>query len=89
MDADFIMYIGRSTMETALMLAAPILTVTLVTGLLVAMIQAVTSIRDMTMGVILKILCVGLSILIFGGWMLGVAVEFTQEMFLHMRTMGG
>ena len=89
MDADFIMYIGRTTMETALLLAAPILTVTLVVGLLVAMIQAVTSIRDMTMGVILKILCVGLSILVFGSWMMDIAVEFTNEMFLHMRTMGG
>ena len=89
MDADFIMYIGRSTMETALLLAAPILTVTLVIGLLVAMLQAVTSIRDMTMGVILKILCVGLSILIFGGWMMDIAVEFTMRMFVHMREMGG
>jgi len=89
MDADFIMYIGRRTMETALLLAAPVLTVTLVIGLLVAILQAVTSIRDMTMGVILKILCVGLSILIFGGWMLSMAVEFTSEMFLHMRAMGG
>lgn len=89
MDADFIMYIGRSTMETALLLAAPVLTVTLVIGLVVAMLQAVTSIRDMTMGVILKILCVGLSILVFGGWMMDVAVEFTMQMFVHMRDMGG
>ncbi len=89
MNSDFVMYIGRSTMETALLLATPVLAITLVVGLLVAMLQAITSIRDMTMGVILKIVCVGLSILLFGGWMLDVAVEFTTRMFEHMRDMGG
>ena len=88
MDSDFVMYVGRSTMETALLLVGPVLAVTLVVGLLVAMIQAVTSIRDMTMGVIIKILCVGISILIFGGWMMNVAVEFTARMFSHMRDLG-
>jgi len=87
-DSDFVMYVGRSTMETALMLVGPVLAVTLVVGLLVAMLQAVTSIRDMTLGVIVKILCVGISILVFGGWMMNVAVEFTMRMFTHMREMG-
>ena len=89
MDSDFVLYIGRTTMETALLLATPVLAITLVVGLLVAMLQAITSIRDMTMGVILKIVCVGLSVMLFGGWMLDVAVEFTTRMFLHMRDMGG
>ena len=89
MSSDFVMYIGRSTMETALLLVTPVLTITLVVGLLVAMIQAVTSIRDMTMGIILKIFCVGISVLLFGGWMLDVAIEFTARMFAHIRDMGG
>ena len=89
MSSDFIMYIGRSTIETALLLVTPVLVVTLVIGLIVAMIQAVTSIRDMTMGIILKIFCVGISVLIFGGWMLNMAVEFASRMFMHMRDMGG
>ena len=76
-------------LETDLLLGGPVLGGTLVVGLLVGMIQAVTSIRDMTMGVIIKILCVGVSVLIFGGWMLDVAVEFTMRMFSHMRDMGG
>ena len=88
MDADFVMYIGRSTMETTLLLVAPVLGVTLAVGLVVAMIQAVTSIRDMTMGVIVKIVCVGISIMIFGGWMMTVAIEFTTRMFTHMRDLG-
>ena len=72
-----------------MLLAAPVLGVTLVIGLLVAMIQAVTSIRNMTMGMVLKLAGVGITVLIFGGWMLHVAVSFTQEIFSHMRSFGG
>ena len=48
------------------MLSAPILSITLVVGFLVAMIQAVTSIRDMTMGMVLKLAGVGVSLLLVG-----------------------
>ena len=89
MTGDFVLYLGRQTMETALMLAAPVLGVTLVVGFLVAMIQAVTSVRDMTMGLVLKLVCVAGTILIFGSWMLNVAVDFTQLVFSHMQTAGG
>ncbi len=89
MTPEFVLYIGRRAMETALLLATPVLGVTLVVGFLVAMIQAVTSIKDMTMGMVLKLLCVGVTMLLFGGWMLHVAVGFTAEVFGHLRGMGG
>jgi len=48
----------------------------------------VTSIRDMTMGMVVKLACVGLTLLAFGGWMTRIAVEFTREMFNHMQSIG-
>ena len=89
MSGDFILYIGRRTMETALLLAAPVLGLTLVVGFIVAMIQAVTSVRDMTMGMVLKLLCVGVAVLVFGGWMMNVAVDFTTQVFNEMQKLGG
>ena len=89
MNGEFVLYLGRRTMETALLLATPVLGVTLVIGFVVAMLQAITSIRDMTMGMVLKLLCVGLAILVFGGWMMHVAVGFATEIFGHMRGIGG
>ena len=88
MDADFVLNIGRRALETALLLAAPVLGVTLVIGVLVAMLQAVTSIRDMTMGMVLKIAGVGLTMLVAGGWMMQIAVSFTAEVFNHMQSIG-
>ncbi len=88
MDADLVLFIGRRAMETAMLMAAPVLVVALVIGVVVAMIQAVTSIRDMTMGLVLKIACIGITLLICGGWMLQVAVGFTSEIFNHMQAVG-
>ena len=88
MDAELMLYLGRRALETALLLAAPVLTVTLAVGLLVAMLQAVTSIRDMTMGLVVKLACVGVTLLICGSWMMQVAVGFASEIFNHMESLG-
>ena len=88
MDGDLILYLGRRTLETALLLSAPVLAVTLVLGVVVALLQAVTSIRDMTMGMVLKLAGVGITMLVAGGWSLRIAVDFTQEIFDHVQALG-
>ena len=85
MDGDFVLHISRRTLEVALMLSAPALVMALGVGLLTAMLQAVTSIRDMTLGMVMKIVAVALTVLVFGGWMLQVAIGFTYEIFNHMK----
>jgi flagellar biosynthetic protein FliQ len=81
-----VLYVGKQALWTALMLAGPMLAVALVVGLATAMLQAVTSIRDMTLGLVLKIAGVGLTVLLISGWMLHVAVGFAKEIFNHMQT---
>ena len=88
MTVEFVLYLGRRTLETALLLAGPVLLVTLVIGFVVSMFQAVTSIRDMTMGLVVKLVFVGLTLLVFGSWMTQVAIGFTVEMFNHMQSVG-
>jgi len=88
MNPDLVLHIGRRALETALLVATPVLVSTLIVGVLVAMLQAVTSVRDMTMGMVLKIACVGIMLMIFGGWMMQVAVAFTNEVFTHMQAVG-
>jgi flagellar biosynthetic protein FliQ len=88
MDATLILHLGRRMVETALVLAGPALAVTLVTGFLTAMAQAVTSIRDMSMGMVVKLAAVAITLLICGGWMVEVASEFLIEVFHHMQALG-
>jgi flagellar biosynthetic protein FliQ len=88
MDGNLAIYLGRRALETALLLSAPVLGVTLVVGVVVAMLQAVTSVRDMTMGLVFKLATVGVTLLICGSWMMRVAVAFTAEIFNHMQAVG-
>jgi len=88
MDGDLVLYLARRTFETALLLAAPTLVVTLVIGFVVAMLQAVTSIRDQTMGQVIKLAAVALIMLVTGSWTLQVAVDFTTEVLNHLAALG-
>jgi len=88
MNEALVLYIGCRTLETALLLAAPVLCVMMAVGFLVAMLQAVTTIRDMTVGMVIKLGCLGLTLLFLGGWMMEVAVGFAHEVFNHLQTVG-
>ncbi len=87
MNPDMVVYIGRRTLETAMLIAAPCLIIVLITGLSTAIFQAVTSVRDMTLGMVLKIAGVGVALLLFGGWMLQTLLGFTHEVFTYMQAM--
>jgi flagellar biosynthetic protein FliQ len=86
MDGELVLYIARRSLETGLMLLAPVLCVTLVIGFGTAILQAVTSIRDMTMGTVLKLACIGITLLLSGNWMIQVTVGFTNEIFGMIQT---
>lgn len=76
----------QSTLKLALMLAAPMLLLALAAGLLVSIFQAVTSIHEMTLTFIPKILAVVLGLFLFLPWMVNKIIAFTTEMF--QRTAG-
>jgi flagellar biosynthetic protein FliQ len=88
MDSSFALYLGRQTLETALLLAAPILLTCMIVGVTVTLLQAVTSIRDMTLTLVPKLIAVGVVILLLGGWMLQVALRFANEIFAHIQNIG-
>jgi len=88
MNSSFVLYLGRYTLETALLLSAPILITCMVVGVTVTLFQAVTSIRDMTLTIVPKLLAVGAVILLFGGWTLQVMLRFATDIFAHIQNIG-
>ncbi|MCK5171951.1 MAG: flagellar biosynthetic protein FliQ [Planctomycetes bacterium] len=88
MDTNYILYLGRYTLETALLLAAPILIVCMVVGILVSLFQTVTSLRDMTLTMVPKLVGVAVTSLLFGNWMLQVIMRFTIEIFNEIQAYG-
>ncbi len=88
MDSSFVIYLGRQTLETALLVSAPILLTCVIVGVVVTLFQAVTSIRDMSLTVVPKLMAVGFITLLFGNWMLAALLKFTNEIFSHIQNIG-
>jgi len=78
---DLVLNLGRETLKTAALVSAPLLLSTLVIGLVVSLIQAVTQINEATLTFIPKMLIVGLVILIAGPWMLDQLTTYTTNLF--------
>lgn len=85
MDSSYVLYLGRHTLETALLLSAPILITCMVVGVVVTLLQAVTSIRDMTLTIVPKLLAVSMVTILFGSWMLQVLLRFTTDIFSQIQ----
>jgi flagellar biosynthetic protein FliQ len=88
MDSSFALYLGRHTLETAVVVAAPILLTCMIVGLVITLFQAVTSIRDMSLTIVPKLLAVSAVIMLFGGWTLQMVLRFFTEIFGHIQNIG-
>ena len=78
MSADFALALSFEMVWTAMIIAAPILGLALLVGLLVSIFQVVTQIQEMSLTFIPKIITVALSLIAFGPWMLRTLVEFAR-----------
>ncbi|MDL2259613.1 flagellar biosynthesis protein FliQ [Deltaproteobacteria bacterium OttesenSCG-928-K17] len=83
MTPEFIIDFGRQAMQMVLLLALPMLGVGLVVGLTVSIFQATTSIQEMTLQFIPKIICISLTLVIVGPWMLEELRDFTANILLN------
>ena len=81
MSPETVMTIGSRALEITLMLAAPMLLVALVTGLIVGAFQAATQINEMTLSFIPKLIAIAAALMVAGPWMLKVLVGYTRELF--------
>ncbi|MBS0418243.1 MAG: flagellar biosynthesis protein FliQ [Proteobacteria bacterium] len=81
MSPETVMTIGSRALEITLLLAAPLLVVALVTGLIIGAFQAATQINEQTLSFIPKLLAMALALVIAGPWMLKVLLSYTHELF--------
>ena len=87
MDAAQLIDLGRESLWIAVKVAAPLLGVALAIGLLVGILQAATSIQEMTLSFIPKLAIMVLALVIFGGWQIAVMVDFFQRIFERIPTL--
>lgn len=79
MTEEFIIGFGREAIETTLLVAAPMLGMGLLVGLVVSIFQAVTQIQEMTLTFIPKILAVMFALVLFFPWMMRIIIKFTTD----------
>lgn len=84
MTSEFITGFFMEAIQTAMMLAGPMLLVGLVVGILVSIFQAATSINEMTLVFVPKMLGVALALLVFFPWMLRIIIDFTSKLFINL-----
>jgi len=79
MTPETVMTMGRQAMEVTLMVAAPLLLVALLIGLVVSIFQAATQINEATLSFIPKLVGVFVTMVVAGPWMISVMVDYMRQ----------
>lgn len=87
MTPESVMNLGRDAMEITLMVAAPILVIVLVIGLVVSIFQAATQINEQTLSFIPKLVGVFVALVFAGPWMLTTMVDYMRIVFTSIPAM--
>ena len=78
---DAVLDIARDTIFNIVIVAAPLLLVSLIVGLIISIFQTVTSIQEQTLTFVPKILAVFITIMLAGSWMMNTVIEFMQTLW--------
>jgi len=84
MNQSDVLKLAQDAIRTVLMMSLPMLISSLVIGLLISIIQAVTQIQEATLSFVPKIIAVLISLIIFGPWLLNIITEFTTNLFTNV-----
>jgi flagellar biosynthetic protein FliQ len=80
--------LAREALWTSLLVGGPILGITLVVGIVISLIQAVTQVNEMTLTFVPKLVAVFVGMLIFGPWMMETMLSFSANLFANMASYG-
>ncbi|NYT35515.1 flagellar biosynthesis protein FliQ [Allopusillimonas soli] len=80
MNAETVMSMTYQALKIALVMAGPLLLVTLVVGLVISIFQAATQINEMTLSFIPKLLAVAAALVLLGPWLVTTMVDYIQRL---------
>ena len=81
MDTAMVVDLARQALWITMLISAPMLLVALGVGLIIGIFQAATSINEQTLSFIPKLLALGLTAAVFGGWMINSLVDYTKVLY--------
>lgn len=84
MTPEMVTELGRQALETTLLISAPFLGLSLVVGLTVSALQAMTQLNEATLSFVPKVLTMFAAIVVFMPWVLGVMTTFMTQLFTNI-----
>lgn len=88
MTENFIIDMFVQVLVLIIKVSAPMLLVSLAVGLIISILQTITSIQEQTLTFVPKLLAILLTIIIAGNWILTTLKEFTIELFQFQNYLG-
>lgn len=81
MDEAYLITLAQNAITVMLVIAGPILLISLLIGTIISLIQAATQVNEVTMTFIPKIIGIGLVLILLGSWMMQQILVFTTGIF--------
>ena len=78
MTPEFVIGFGQEAVKMVILIAAPMLGLGLIVGVMISILQAATQIQEMTLTFVPKILAVFIGLMLFAPWMLEQLISFTR-----------
>ena len=88
MDEVAVLEVGREALVVILKTSGPIMLVGLILGMIIALFQALTTIQEMTLTFVPKIIAIFISIVIFLPFMMTTVIEFAYSLFDRVSNIG-
>jgi len=88
MDELTVLEIGREALVVILKTSGPIMLVGLLIGIVIALFQALTTIQEMTLTFVPKIIAIFISIVVFLPFMMTTVIEFAYTLFDRISNVG-
>ncbi len=89
MDAQQVFTFGQQGLYMMLLVAAPVLIVVLLVGVVVSVIQAATQINEATLSFVPKVIATVLTLAVAGPWMMTTLVEYIQRTLMTIPSVVG
>jgi len=89
LDAQQVFTFGQQGLYMLMLVAAPILIVVLLVGVVISVIQAATQINEATLSFVPKVIAAVLTLAVAGPWMMTTLVEYIQRTLMTIPNVVG
>ena len=87
MHSDLAISMMANLFWTGLQVCLPVLGLVMLVGLVISVLQVVTQVQEMSLTFVPKLITAGVSLVVFGPWMLRTLSQFTTRLWLRIPSM--